>query len=140
MLKIEKNKQMKYQNIREEELKNKIGADWFPFALSAKSKYKAQMEDIIKVSVENIYKSKEVINKEIQGYNIINNILDHVIKALNNQYNHCETNYDQLILQLLPINYQNMPDSLYQRLLMACHYVSLLTDGNALNLNNLLKK
>ncbi len=112
----------------------------FPFPLSAKSKYKAQMEDIINVSIQNIYKSKEVINKEIQGYNIINNILDHVVKALNNKFNECMTNYDQLILQLLPSNYQNAPDSLYKRLLMACHFVSLLTDGNALNLNNLLKK
>lgn len=112
----------------------------FPYALSSKSKYKAQMEDIIKVSVQNIYKSKEVVHKEIQGYNIINNILDHVVKALNNHHNNCMTNYDHLIMQLLPSNYQEVPESLYKRLLMACNYVSLLTDGNALNMNNLLKK
>ena len=36
----------------------------FPYALTDKSKYKAQMDDIIKLSVKNIYKSREVIEKE----------------------------------------------------------------------------
>jgi dGTPase len=119
---------------------DKILKGEFPFSLSDKSKYKAQMEDIINVSITKIYRSKEVVYKEIQGYNIINNILDHVVTALNNQYNQCMTNYDQLILQILPSNYQIASESLYLRLLSACHFVSLLTDGNALNFNNLIKK
>ena len=43
----------------------------FPFALTDKSKYKAQMDDIIKISVKNIYQSREVVEKEIVGYQII---------------------------------------------------------------------
>jgi dGTPase len=43
----------------------------FPFALTDKSKYKAQMDDIISISVNNIYQSREVIEKEIVGYQII---------------------------------------------------------------------
>jgi dGTPase len=41
------------------------------FALTDKSKYKAQMDDIISISVNNIYQSQEVIEKEIVGYQII---------------------------------------------------------------------
>jgi dGTP triphosphohydrolase len=47
-----------------------------------KSKYKAQMDDIIKISVDNIYKNREVIEKEIVGYQIIQTLLDKFITAL----------------------------------------------------------
>jgi dGTPase len=48
----------------------KILAGKFPFALMDKSKYKAQMDDIIKISVNNIYQSRGH-RKEIVGYKII---------------------------------------------------------------------
>ena len=59
----------------------------FPFALTDKSKYKAQMDDIIKISVDNIYQSREVIEKEIVGYQIIQTLLDKFITAYDNKYN-----------------------------------------------------
>ena len=46
----------------------------FPYALTDKSKYKAQIDDIIKLSVKNIYQSREVIEKELSGYQMINNL------------------------------------------------------------------
>jgi len=110
----------------------------FPFALMDKSKYKAQMEDIIKISVKNIYQSIEVIEKEISGYNIINNLLDKFITAYNNEYNQTTTNLDSLLLKLLPEKHQNPKDNLYDRLMQMCHFVSLLTDGNALLFNKII--
>jgi len=110
----------------------------FPFALMDKSKYKAQMEDIIKISVKNIYQSREVIEKEISGYNIINNLLDKFITAYNNEYNQTTTNLDSLLLKLLPEKHQNPKDNLYDRLMQMCHFVSLLTDGNALLFNKII--
>jgi dGTPase len=47
----------------------------FPYALTDRSKYKAQIDDIIKLSVKNIYQSREVIEKELSGYQIINNFI-----------------------------------------------------------------
>ena len=41
----------------------------------SKSKYKAQMEGIIKISVDKVYKSKEVIEKELTGYKVLNFLL-----------------------------------------------------------------
>jgi dGTPase len=61
-------------------------------ALMDKSKYKAQMDDIIKISVEKIYQSREVI-KEMVGYQIIQT-LDKFITAFNNNYNGNASNYD----------------------------------------------
>jgi dGTPase len=106
----------------------------FPYALTDKSKYKAQMDDIIKISVKNIYQSREVIEKELVGYQIIQTLLDKFITAFNNQSDNNCSNYDKLILKMLPEKFVGEKESLYQRLLHICHYVSLLTDGNALEL------
>lgn len=104
----------------------------FPYALTDKSKYKAQMDDIIKLSVKNIYQSREVIDKELKGYQIINTLLDKFITAYNNKYDGNATNYDNLLLKVLPERHHLEKENLYERLLHICHFVSLLTDGNAL--------
>jgi dGTPase len=52
----------------------------FPYALMDKSKYKAQMDDIIKISVDKIYQSRSY-RKEIVGYQIIQT-LDKFITVL----------------------------------------------------------
>ena len=63
------------------------------------------MDDIIKLSVKKIYQSQEVIQKEITGYHIINNLLDKFITAFNNKHDGKMSNYDQLLLKLLPEKY-----------------------------------
>ncbi|WP_163408868.1 deoxyguanosinetriphosphate triphosphohydrolase [Flavobacterium ajazii] len=110
----------------------------FPFALTDKSKYKAQMNDIIKLSIEKIYQSREVIEKEIVGYQIIQTLLDKFITAFNNKYEGTASNYDKLILKMLPEKHNLEKGNLYERLLHICHYVSLLTDGNALKLYEMI--
>jgi dGTPase len=106
----------------------------FPYALTDKSKFKAQMDDIINISIKNIYQSREVIEKEIVGYQIIQTLLDKFITAFNNKFNGTASNYDKLILKMLPEKHDLEKENLYERLLHICHYVSLLTDGNALEL------
>lgn len=106
----------------------------FPFALMDKSQYKAQMNDIIQISVNNVYQSREVIQKEVMGYKIINNLLDGFCTAYNKKENGTASNYDELLLKLLPERFQFQKKNLYDRLLHICHFVSLLTDGKALEL------
>lgn len=108
----------------------------FHYALTEKSKYVAQMNDIIKLSVKNIYQSREVIEKELVGYQIIQTLLDKFITAFNNQFHNEASNYDRLLLKMLPEKFHDEKNDLYKRLLHICHYVSLLTDGNALELFN----
>lgn len=110
----------------------------FPFALTDKSKYKAQMNDIIKLSVKNIYQSREVIEKEINGYQIINNLLDKFITAYNNKAEGKTSNFDNLLLKILPEKHHIDKETLYERLLHICHFVSMLTDGNALKFNKII--
>ncbi len=106
----------------------------YPFSLLDKCKYEAQVNDIIKISVEKIYKSREVIEKELVGYSIISKLLDVFISATNNMYENSMTNYDKLIICLLPENLQQPSDALYDRLLNVCGFVASLTDGYALQL------
>ena len=110
----------------------------FHFALTDKSMYKAQMDDIIKLSVENIYQSREVIEKELSGYQIINNLLDKFITAYNNNHDGKATNYDKLLLKILPEKHHLEKEILYERLLHICHFISMLTDGNALLYNKIV--
>jgi dGTPase len=110
----------------------------FPYALTDKSKYKAQIDDIIKLSVKNIYQSREVIEKELSGYQIINNLLDKFITAYNNNYEGKATNYDKLLLKILPEKHHLEKETLYERLLHICHFISMVTDGKAVLYNQIV--
>jgi dGTPase len=110
----------------------------FPYALTDKSKYKAQIDDIIKLSVKNIYQSREVIEKEISGYQMINNLLDKFITAFNNNHEGKATNYDKLLLKILPEKHHLEKETIYERLLHICHFISMLTDGKALLYNQII--
>ncbi|MCL6274456.1 dNTP triphosphohydrolase [Muricauda sp. 2012CJ35-5] len=110
----------------------------FDCALLDKGKYQAQIDDIIKLSVEKVYQSQEVIDKELAGYRIISDILDIYTSALLNIKNGLSTNYDRLLLKSLPENYRNTSGSLYKILLDTSCYVASLSDSAAVHLHNKL--
>ncbi|AUS05401.1 deoxyguanosinetriphosphate triphosphohydrolase [Pseudotamlana carrageenivorans] len=104
----------------------------FNCALLDKSAYDAQIKDVIKISVENVYQSTEVIDKEIIGYGVINTLLETYTTAVNNSFNNTTSNYDKLILKSLPDTIKTDTENLYTRLLSVCHYISLLSDSKAI--------
>ena len=106
----------------------------FKSSLLDKSKFSAQINDIIKLSVSNIYQSKEVIEKEISGYNIINKLLDTFIISLNNYEEGTESSYDKLILHLLPNHINLKGSNLYDRLIGVCHFISSMSDSQAVTM------
>lgn len=108
----------------------------YPYALTDKGRYTAQMKDIINISIKNIYQSREVVEKEVIGYRIINTLLDTFCTAYNNKYEGVASNYDNLVLKLMPEKFITDKMSLYDRLLHICHFVSTLTDGKAVLLYN----
>ena len=110
----------------------------FEVSLMEKSQYKAQIDDIIKISVNKIYRSKEVIEKEIIGYKVIHALLDAFITAYVNQIVRKETNFDRLILNLLPEKYRVEKSTVYNQLLNICQFISLLTDGKAIELYKII--
>lgn len=110
----------------------KILEGTFPKALMEVSRYEAQIKDIIKVSVENVYQSREVIEKEIAGYEVINQLLDCFTNTFHNKHLEKLSNYDKLILKMLPDSLKKEEESLYDCLLGTCHFISKLSDGNAM--------
>src|SRR5690554_3016948 len=112
----------------------------FSYSLTDKSQFKAQLDDIIKICVKKIYQSPEVTQKEITGYKVISVLLDTFTTAYNNLFDGKDNNYDKLVLRLLPEKYKvETTQSVYERLLHICHFVSLLTDGNALQIYHIIQ-
>ena len=104
----------------------------FNCALLDKSKYDAQIKDIIKISIENIYQSTEVVDKEIAGYGVLNTLLMTYTNAVNNVFSGNASNYDKLILKALPKLPAFESASLYERLSGVCYHISLLSDSKAI--------
>ena len=110
----------------------------FSVSLMDKSQYKAQISDIINISVKNIYQSKEVIEKEIIGYKVIHTLLDVFTNAYINTANNSATNSDKLIMNMLPEKYKSNKETMYDKLLNICQFVSLLTDGKAIEIYKII--
>ncbi len=108
----------------------------FEVSLLDQSKYKAQIKDIISLSVREIYQSQEVIEKEIAGYKIISDILEVYTNALIKSKNSNASNYDTLMIRTLPEFYQRTQVSDYTILLNTCCYVASLSDSAAVHIHN----
>ncbi|MCM4157322.1 deoxyguanosinetriphosphate triphosphohydrolase [Gramella sp. AN32] len=102
----------------------------FHESLFDKSSYEAQIKDIIKISIEKIYESEEVINKEIAGYRMLAYLLDIFTSALIPEKENEASNFRKLILKSLSqLDYLQEKDSVYEKLIGICSYTASLTDG-----------
>ncbi len=110
----------------------------FSDSLLDRSKYKAQIEDIIKISIDKIYQSTEVMEKEIAGYTILSTLLDAFTHSLENHYNGKARQYDKLLIRTAGIS-TSTQQTTYQYLMESCSYISRLTDGNALQIFQKIK-
>ncbi|WP_405565224.1 deoxyguanosinetriphosphate triphosphohydrolase [Polaribacter sp. Asnod6-C07] len=110
----------------------------FEKSLLDKCKYEAQINDIIKISIDKIYKSNEVVEKEVAGYKIIADLLNVFVNALNNKFDGNQSNFDKLVLNLMPKEYQLESECLYGRIMQVCSYVSRMSDSYAIRMHKKL--
>lgn len=115
-----------------------IRSGTFTTSLLEKSTFQPQIEDIIRISVDKIYRSREVTEKEIAGYAILNTLLDAFTTALENFHNDCPREYDRVLLRMMEFKFEKAP-STYAYLMEACGFVSRLTDGNAAQIYHNIK-
>ena len=104
----------------------------FASPLLEKSKFKAQINDIISTSVTAVYKHPEVIQKELAGYSILHELLDKLSYAIERTYRGEERQYDKLLLA----NFSILPEkqkTVYEQQLLACQKVAQLSDAQALH-------
>jgi dGTPase len=106
----------------------------FERSLLEKCKYEAQINDIIKISVSKIYKSKEVVEKEVAGYRIIADLLDVFTTAINNKFYNINSNFDNLLVNLMPEEYICFSESEYDRIMAVCTFVARMSDTYAIRL------
>lgn len=107
----------------------------FTKSLLDKCKYEAQITDIINISISKIYNSQEVLEKEVAGYKIIADLLDVFVTALNNYQNDRLSNYDHLLLNLIPKEFIVESNSSYERIMSVCSYVSRMSDSYAIRIH-----
>ncbi|WP_100804376.1 dGTP triphosphohydrolase [Ulvibacter sp. MAR_2010_11] len=110
----------------------------FKESLLDKSKYKAQIKDIIKISIEKVYNSDEVVEKEIAGYTILSTLLAAYTSAFENEHHNRATHYDTLIVKNFKSTF-GKDISVYGYIMECCSFISGLTDGNALQIFNKIK-
>ncbi|QIE60902.1 dNTP triphosphohydrolase [Rasiella rasia] len=104
----------------------------FTASLLDKSQYQAQISDIIKESISKVYQSPEVVEKELAGYQILTTLLDAYTTAFENNANGKLRHYDKLLLR--SFNELKIPETTYNYLMFCCNHISMLTDGQALQL------
>jgi dGTPase len=110
----------------------------FEKSLLDRCKYEAQINDILKISVVKIYQSAEVVEKEVAGYRIIADLLDVFVTALNNKFTGEASNFDDLVLNLLPEEYKTETINLYDRIMLICGYVAGISDSYAIRMHKKL--
>ena len=93
----------------------------------------------LKLVSDKIYRCKEVVEKEISGYQGFADLLDVFISAINNTYDGKATNYDKLLINLLPEKYQKVHDGIYQRILSVCSFIAGMSDSAAILLHKKIK-
>lgn len=111
----------------------------FDKALLDVSKYQAQINDIIKLSVEKVYQSVEVVDKEIAGFKIIDGILDVFTDTISNHHQGTMSNYHKLVRKIFPKSLDLNQENLYNNLLGICNYVSKFSDSKAILTHKKLK-
>ncbi len=108
----------------------------FSTSLLEKSTYQPQVADIIKLSVEKVYQSNEVIEKELAGYKIISDILDVYTTAVMNTMENKPSDYDKLLLRSQPDIFKTDNGSVYRSLLNVSCFVASLSDSAAVHLHH----
>ncbi len=82
------------------------------------------------VAYSRLYKSSDVVDIEIAGYQIISFLLDKFIDAIENP----EKSYSKLLLDRIPVQYETEAATKYEKIMAILDYISGMTDVYALDL------
>ncbi len=91
---------------------------------------KQAYETCSKFALDNIYRSRDVLDVEIAGYRIIGFLLETHIDAIINP----DHKYSKLLLNRIPKQYETDSPSLYNKIQSILDYISGMTDVYALDL------
>ncbi len=116
----------------------------FDRPLTDKIRLKNVLDTIEKISVEKVYKSRNVIQIEVAGFRVVGGLLDMFIDAVNdlNEYRdkkklRKEKPLSSNLIDLLPVQFLTggkPEEDLYERILQVCEFVAGMTDSYAVML------
>ncbi len=100
------------------------------------------LEHINNVSIEKIYRARQVIEREIAGFATIEGLVDELIHLINKAQHQYRKKRNNVLFRLLPMEYQDNlehSDSVYKALRVIIDFISGLTDSHAVALYKNLK-
>jgi dGTPase len=98
------------------------------------------LKRIKEISIEKIYKSRSVVEREVAGYEVLGGLLDTFINAYNEAFEGKISAKNKAVIELLPKRItEEIPDDLYLRLLRIIDFVSGMTDSLAVSLFRKIK-
>ena len=126
------------------DLEKKIMTGEFDQDLVSQIPQSKYLDEITRVSVQKIYRSEQVIQREAAGFEVLEGLMQAFIQAVYNEKLEVEKfgSRQKNVLRLLPVEYRNRLDTtedLYSRILIITDFVSGLTDSNALRLFQIIK-
>ncbi len=108
----------------------------FNQSLMSLSIYAEPLAEVKKLSLEKIYKARQVLEIEAAGFEVIGGLLGFFVDAVLTER---PSQQHKKILELLPVEVKNKELTNYCKLLNVCSYVAGLTDKHAINLYRKLK-
>lgn len=106
------------------------------------SKYGDQVEAIKLLTLKKVYRSRNVLEIEAAGFDVLSGLLHDFITAINDKYNDVKSFRSKKNFDLFPKDYLRngeIPDSLYDRIMCVCEFVAGMTDSAAISLYRKMK-
>ncbi len=98
------------------------------------------LKTITELSVDKIYRTRSVVEREVAGYEVLGGLLDTFIHAYNESYEGHLSPKNRAIINLLPKRITTAKNyDLYVRLLSITDFVSGMTDSFAVSLFRKIK-
>jgi len=102
------------------------------------------LNDLLLLSIEHVYRSKNVLEIEIAGFNVVAELLDTFINAINDYHTFGknlkkERPYSDKLIRLFPKQFLTGSEDQYLRILRACEFVAGMTDSYAVTLFRRIK-
>ncbi|MEM6523046.1 MAG: deoxyguanosinetriphosphate triphosphohydrolase [Bacteroidota bacterium] len=116
-----------------------ILAGKFDLALTDLIPSKEVLNQVVSLSIEKIYRSQQVVETEIAGFEVLPGLLEMFCTAVINQYvNGSASSRDKSALRLMPLEvkkeFDRSPEDAYNLLRNVVDFVSGLTDRHAISL------
>ena len=99
------------------------------------------LEEIKSISIDKIYRSQIVLEKEIAGFEVITGLLESVVEAILEFDQGTESQKSKTMLRVLPkeVTIFLLPGSLYHNLRIILDFISGMTDSHALTMYRKIK-